>query len=680
MGFQVSPGVNVTERDLTLIVPAVATTAAGFAGTFQWGPVGERILVDSTNTLRRVFGEPNNDKEVYTSFFTCANFLGYGNNLQVVRVVNTDAKNATSDGTAALVKSRRLFDASYSPVAPNGSSSLGGDFIAKYPGDLGNSLKVYVFDGDAGVTTAYSNAALTANGNQVALASLTGTDATPDTLTVTNGDTLKFTTNGQEHRVIGYLDANGNEVRDFFSITANMGTSTGGGSTATTLIVQPPLRQAYSGAGSAGATIEVRNVYGQEFVQVSTTTEYMESRGASNDALNILVVDEDGLWTGNKGAILEKFENVSKSALAKTFNGGKNFYKDVLNDTSRYLYANTNITGITPAAGLTATYLTLNESGDIVGFGRGFYGQSLNGGNVNNAGVSGSDLYTDGYQLFEDPETVDVSLILGGDADATLGGLLIDMADARKDCVVFLSPQVVDVENKTPEDAVKSIVDYRKTNLNKSSSYAFLDGNIKYQLDPYNDVVRTLPFNGDVAGLVARTEVVSEPWFSPAGFNRGQLRGVVKLGFNPTKTHRDELYKNNINPIVAFPGQGTVLFGDKTLQTKPSAFDRINVRRLFIILEKAIATAAKFQLFELNDSFTRNQFKNLIVPFLRTVQSRRGIIDFKVICDETNNTGEVIDRNEFVADIFVKPARSINFIQLNFIATRTGIDFNEVGG
>ena len=680
MGFQVSPGVNITERDLTLIVPAVATTAAGFAGAFQWGPVGERILVDGVNTLRRIFQEPNGERSIYTSFFTCANFLGYGNNLQVVRVVDENAKNATTDGTAALVKNRRLFDESF--TVPNGNSSLGGDFIGKYPGDLGNSLKVYVVDGNAGNTVCYVNSALSANGNQVKLSSLTGTDATPDTLTITSGDTLKFLTNGQEHRVIGYVDSSGGEVRDFFSVTANLGLSSGGGNTATALIVQPPLRQAYVAVqgGSADAKVEVRNVYAEEFTTLPSTTEFIDSRGGSNDALNILLVDEDGRWTGNKGAILEKFENVSKSSDARTFNGGKNFYKDVINDTSPYIYANTNLTGVTPDAGLTATYGEINESGDVVGFGRGFYGQSLNDGIVSLAGVSGSQLYTDGYQLFEDPETVDVSLILGGDADATLGGLLVDLADARKDCVVFLSPPVKDVENKTPETAVKNIVDFRKNNLNKSSSYAVLDGNTKFQLDPYNDVVRALPFNGDVAGLVARTEVLAEPWFSPAGFNRGQLRGVVRLAFNPTKTHRDELYKNNINPVVSFPGQGTVLFGDKTLQTKPSAFDRINVRRLFIILEKAIATAAKFQLFELNDSFTRNQFKNLIIPFLRTVQSRRGIIDFKVVCDESNNTGEVIDRNEFVADIFIKPARSINFIQLNFIATRTGVDFNEVGG
>ena len=281
---------------------------------------------------------------------------------------------------------------------------------------------------------------------------------------------------------------------------------------------------------------------------------------------------------------------------------------------------------------------------------------------------------------------MDCSLLLGGPADATVQSILVDICDARKDCIAFLSPvqSATDpaglVQDKTTEDAAKAVVNFRDNTLNKSSSFAVLDSGFKVMLDPYNDVLRHVPLNGDIAGLCARTEQEQEAWFSPAGFNRGQIRGVVKLDFNPRQTQRDELYKNGINPVVSFPGEGTVLFGDKTLQSKPSAFDRINVRRLFIVLEKAIATAAKFLLFEFNDEFTRAQFRNLVVPFLRTVQSRRGLTDFKVVCDETNNPGDVVDRNEFVGDIFIKPNRSINFIQLNFIATPTGVDFTEVGG
>jgi phage tail sheath protein FI len=268
-----------------------------------------------------------------------------------------------------------------------------------------------------------------------------------------------------------------------------------------------------------------------------------------------------------------------------------------------------------------------------------------------------------------------------GGASAILAQLVVqNVCEKRLDCMAFVSPAQSDVENKLPYQALNSLKTFRDSTFNINSSYAVIDSGWKYQLDTYNNVLRIMPLNADIAGLVARTEFTNEAWFSPAGFNRGQLKNVVKLAYNPSaEAHRDELYSRQVNPVVSFPGEGVILFGDKTAQSRPSAFDRINVRRLFIILEKAIATASKFFLFEQNDAFTRSQFKNLVVPFLKTVQQRRGITDFKVVCDETNNTGEVIDRNEFVADIFVKPTRSVNFISLNFIATKTGVSFTEVG-
>ena len=287
-----------------------------------------------------------------------------------------------------------------------------------------------------------------------------------------------------------------------------------------------------------------------------------------------------------------------------------------------------------------------------------------------------------GYDLYQDAAEIDVSLILTGksrhgtNGTGLLNYLIDNIAEVRKDCVVFGSPQKEDLIGETDPSA--KIVDFR--NSTTSSSYAVLDSGYKYQYDKYNDIYRWIPLNGDVAGLVVRTDDQRDPWFSPGGFNRGQIKNVVKLAFNPKKAYRDILYKNGINPVVAFPGQGTVLFGDKTLLAKPSAFDRINVRRLFIVLEKAISTAAKFTLFEFNDEFTRAQFVSLVEPFLRDVQGRRGIYDYRVVCDESNNTGEVIDRNEFVGDIYIKPARAINFIQLNFIAVRTGVEFSEVVG
>jgi phage tail sheath protein FI len=267
----------------------------------------------------------------------------------------------------------------------------------------------------------------------------------------------------------------------------------------------------------------------------------------------------------------------------------------------------------------------------------------------------------------------------GASNTAQLANYLIDnIAESRKDCVVFISPDKDDVVNNVGKTEVTDVVGFR--NALTSTSYAVMDSGYKYQYDKYNDVYRYIPLNGDIAGLAVRTDNVRDPWYSPAGFNRGQIKNIIKLAYNPAKADRDILYKSDVNPVCIFPGQGTVLFGDKTVLGKPSAFDRINVRRLFIVLEKAIATAAKFTLFEFNDDFTRAQFRNLVEPFLRDVQGRRGIYDFKVVCDETNNTGDVIDRNEFIGDIYVKPARSINFIQLNFVAVRTGVEFSEVVG
>jgi phage tail sheath protein FI len=283
------------------------------------------------------------------------------------------------------------------------------------------------------------------------------------------------------------------------------------------------------------------------------------------------------------------------------------------------------------------------------------------------------------YDKFINPEEVDVSLILTGDHSITIQQYVIDnICEARKDCVAFISPAKANCVNNIGEET-SDIIDY-KNGVGRSSSYVVMDSTWKYQFDKYNNVYRWVPMNGDIAGLCVRTDYQRDPWFSPAGFNRGQIKNAVKLGWNPTKANRDDLYKNGINPIVTFPGEGTVLFGDKTLLAKPSAFDRINVRRLFIVLEKAIARAARYSLFEFNDEFTRSQFVSLIEPYLRDVKGRRGIYDFKVVCDSTNNTPEVIDRNEFIGDIYIKPARSINFIQLNFIAVRTGVSFEEIVG
>jgi hypothetical protein len=385
--------------------------------------------------------------------------------------------------------------------------------------------------------------------------------------------------------------------------------------------------------------------------------------------LHIAVIDEDGAISGIKGNVLETYAAVSKASDAKTPQGSINYYPDVIYNSSNYIYwMDHNASGSnwgSAASGTTFTDVTTVSN------------VSLQSGADGTAATTAQKLSA--YQKFADAETVDVGLIMAGNGGQTHIDNLITIAENRKDAVVFASPERSDVVGISDANQQKNnIIGF--FNTIRSSSYVMFDSGYKYQYDRYNDLYRYVPLNGDLAGLSARTDLVADSWFSPAGLNRGIIRGAVKLAFNPDKAQRDELYRARVNPVTTFPGQGTVLFGDKTGLTAPSAFDRINVRRLFIVLEKAIATASKFQLFEFNDEFTRANFRNIVEPFLREVQGRRGVTDFLVVCDETNNTGEVIDRNEFIAEIFIKPARSINFITLQFIATRTGVSFDEVAG
>lgn len=565
MAFQLSPGVVVTEKDFSAIIPAVSTSAGAFAGDFQWGPVMFPTQVTSENELVQRFGRPNDQS--FTSFFTAANFLSYANNLLVTRVVDDTAKNAVSSGSAITINNIDVYEATYS----NGSASVG-EFAAKYPGKLGNSLLVSMAD------------------------------------------------------------------------------------------------------SSSYAAWDYR----AEFNSAPDTSAYVSGKDGSNDELHVIVVDAGGLFTGTPGTILEKFAYVSKASDAKKSDGSNNYYRNVINDQSKYIWWMDHPSVVenwgTAAFGTSTTYDDIStDPQDPVDITR-----TLSGG-VDSDAPSDSDLMT-GFELYANAETYDISLILTGNVSATVANFVIsNIAETRLDCVVFLSPNDdgAPIVGSTGTE-ITAITDY-KSAVGISSSYAVMDSGFKYQYDRYNDVYRWVPLNGDIAGLCARTDYQTDPWFSPGGMTRGQVKNAIKLGVNPNKTQRDDLYKNGINPVVSFPGQGTVLYGDKTMLAKPSAFDRINVRRLFIVLEKAIATAAKFQLFEFNDSFTRAQFKNLVEPFLRDVQGRRGVTDFRVVCDETNNTAEVIDGNNFVADIYIKPNRSINFITLNFVAARSGVNFEEIG-
>jgi hypothetical protein len=654
MPFQVSPGVNVSEIDLTTVIPAVSTTDGAIAGRFHWGPADKRVLIDSEDTLVAQFQKPDSDN--YQEWFTAANFLAYGNSLYISRVLN-GANNATASGnTSILVKNDDDYENNYSSGVAGA-----GDWVAKYPGNIANSLKVSVCHSSVAWESTLSSANLVFTPSSTSVLTK-GANTSSD---LTSGPDVDLSTTVSVGDIL-FLQSTGINLGDGIRVTA-------ANSSVITLASAPTAED----LGTTGSTkvqsvaVQRRWEYYNLFDAAPGTSTYATRAGGSGDELHIAIVDEDGEITGVRGQVIQRFANLSRARDAKAEDGTGIYYKEVINQRSNWLWWASHVDNMTSAGGLaTSTFTNSDDLPTTV---------SMSGGS-NGSAPSNAQLIA-GYDYFKSAEDVDVSLILGADADGTIATYIINnICETRKDCIVCLSPEAADVVNNSTYAGkeAEDIIAFRNTL--PSSSYAVMDGAWKYQYDKYNDVYRYVPMNGDTAGLMVRTDTTRDPWFSPAGFNRGNVKNVVKLSFNPKKAERDVLYKAGVNPVVTFPGQGTVLFGDKTLLAKPSAFDRINVRRLFIVLEKAISTASKFTLFEFNDAFTRSQFRNLVEPFLRDVQGRRGIFDFRVVCDETNNTGEVIDRNEFIGDIYIKPARSINFIQLNFVAVRTGVDFEEVVG
>ena len=665
MAFQVSPGVLVTEKDLTNVIPAVSTSAAGIVITAEKGPIDEITTISSENELVEIFGKPNSSN--FEEFFCAANFLGYGNNLKVVRPI-TGLVNAVSTGTAVLIKNTTDYLDNYYSETGAGQVTNIGTWAAREAGTLGNSLKVSLCSNSTAFGP-HSQSGTLVNDSAAAIGDTTITMDDGSLFQV--GDILEF---GDASNV---PSTDGAPSGFYYKVT---GIST---NTLTIARFNTATGQTETG-GLRHAVVDNAKVlrhweYYFQFSGPPTTTDDVSAAGGSNDEMHIAVIDEDGSITGTAGEILETFEGVSQAHDAKDASGNSNYYADVIYRNSKFIYWIDHISTLSDGLGKTGQTFD-NTVGDAFVISN----TSLSGG-TDDYVATNAEIAT-AYEKFNDVENVDLSLLICGPsqtgADATgdtKATAVMDIATARKDCVAFISParaDVVGVANAVTQ--TQNVVGF--ADGLPSSSYAVIDSGYKYMYDKYNDIFRFVPLNGDIAGLCARTDNIADPFFSPAGFNRGQIRGAVKLAFNPNQTQRDELYKARVNPVTAFPGQGTVLFGDKTAQSKPSAFDRINVRRLFITLEKAVSTAAKFQLFEFNDEFTRAQFRNLVEPFLRDVQGRRGITDFTVVCDDSNNTADVIDRNEFRADIFVKPARSINFIQLNFIATRTGVSFTEVAG
>lgn len=627
---QLSPGVNYSEIDLTNVTPNVASTTAAIAGVFQWGPAEKIVTITSEDDLVRVFGKPLRDDNGI-DFHCAANFLQYGRDLRVVRAIGNDETNANSSGRTGLQYANE--------DVLGGTDGLTAAFYAKYPGILGNSLKVVVIDGD-GEANLTVGATASIGTNTIRFSTVLGG-------TLEENDKLIFQTN-QFSQTFLVDSAAGNTVTTKTFIASTLGLS---------------------------ASVKFRSKYADLFQLTAETSTQASSKGGANDELNVVVIDEDGLFTGTRGTILETFQNVSKAYDARNNDGQPNYVTSVINAGSNYIWVG-DIEQLWGQTG-NAQDLTTSFSDISGGYAAAKVSRySLSGGT--GASSTTANIFTKGYSKFLDRDNVDISLLISGRSDATTVKLLADLVNERKDCVLFVSPALNDVLNKTQTIATSNIISTRNNTYAINSSYVVMDSGWKYIYDKYNDMFRYIPLNPDIAGLCARSESATQAWFSPAGLNRGTIRNSIKLAFNPDQSSRDLLYVNTINPVATFSGEGTILFGDKTMLKKPSAFDRINVRRLFITLEKTIATAAKYSLFEVNDEFTRSQFRNLVIPYLRNVQAQRGITDFRVICDETNNTGQVIDNNQFVADIYIKPARSINFIQLNFIATRTDSTFTEI--
>ena len=700
MAFLVSPGVQVKEVDLTNVVPAVATSIGAIAGAFEKGPVSEVTSISSEEELVKIFGKPKNTSNQFETFYSAANFLQYSDALRVVRA-ESGVLNATAGSTGLLIRNTEHYLESFA----DGQASVG-EWAARTAGIHGNSLGVSICS-DA---TDYEQTAVTTTSAEESAGQTTisVTDATVFGV----GDIVNFgESNNEEYEVTQVNDSGSSD----------------------TIVIK--LKDDPNGAGlqntiSSGTNIRRRWRFYDLFDAAPGTSSFATQNGRGTaDELHIVVYDRQGLISGfdvdsngnRTNGVLETFANLSKNNTAKSPQGDSIYYPDVIYRQSEFVYWMDHNTGGTnwgtDIDGTTGGDLLLDgtdssstdagdkvlldstdggsDAGDNIDLEDGTSGyaglgaptiSNLSGGTDDYA-VTAGELEI-AYDRFEDTESLDVNLIIGGkgggagDSQSTQDThvtMLTALVEKRKDCVAFVSPfrsATVGLSSSTTQtDNVINAFDQCP-----SSSYVVFDSGYKYMYDKYNDVFRFVPLNGDIAGLCANTDQVADSFFSPAGFNRGRIRGAIKLSYNPNKAERDRLYRARVNPVVNFAGQGVTLFGDKTALNKPSAFDRINVRRLFLLLEKAIATAAKFQLFEFNDEFTRAQFRNLVEPFLRDVQGRRGITDFSVVADASNNTGEVIDRNEFVADIFVKPSRSINFITLSFVATRTGVAFSEVGG
>ncbi len=713
-----SPGIVVREVDLTVgRVDPTSSSIGAIVAPFAQGPVGTPAIVGSEKDLLEIFGKPYSTDKHYEHWLVASSYLAYGGSLSVVRADDASLQNGFV-GAATSIKIKSLEH--YEELGYDENTITGVVVAARNPGSWANGLRVGIIDAKADQILTLSAA------NSIAV----GMGVTQAISTVLPGAGTTSVLDGHLKGIVTEVVGSDAYVKVLEHVSA--------GGTVTEVDYQPSGVYAFSGTGSVAihtsggavsyATTTVsaqKDWFDQQSLTLTSTStvkwnqladrpgtsEYAAARGSRFDEVHVVVIDGDGDITGNSGTILEKNLSLSKAKDAEYSLGSPSYWRKFTANSSQYIFA-----GSAPAGIVTTGFVSGGTGFDLegdVGWDQNAEGitfaatgnsnNTLSGGwnydgagNINNAGAlsSGLDDLVSGYNLFSNTERFDVNFILMGSAGYSkeqaqaLANKCIAVAEARKDAVAFISPYRGAAITDTSDDRAVTVNSDNDITDNvisfyapiTSSTYGILDSGYKYMFDRFANTFRYVPLNGDIAGLCARTDENNFPWFSPAGTSRGAILNAVKLAYNPDKSQRDRLYSNRVNPVIFSPGAGIVLFGDKTSFGKSSAFDRINVRRLFIYLENAISAAAKDQLFEFNDEITRTNFVNIVEPFLRDVQAKRGIFDFVVVCDETNNTAAIIDNNEFIADIFIKPARSINFIGLTFVATRTGVSFDEVIG
>jgi len=699
MAFLLSPGVQVNEKDLTNVVPAVATSIGATAGAFKWGPADTAITVANEGALLTSFGKP--DASFAVSFLTAASFLNYGNTLKVARSVGATTYNAYSTYPATTTST--TFTALTAIGSGSTTMTISATTIILQQLQTGSTLSIgtvsglstasttvisaVAFNGSNAIltfspaTTAAITSATTFTAGNLATVIWGGSGTTTSTapIQIKNSDLFNATYPSAGSYVTPFVARYPGKLGNSLYVTVINSSTTG------TIATDP------NGAGVPGSSFVINTT------STITLGAGFDYKPTTADEIHILVQDDSlGTITGTPYTVLERWQGLSLYSNSKRIDGTANYYFDYVNRNSSWIYTlglqtplsawgYNNIGGLTSGTAITGGTANPGLVFDMA------YGPANSIGTdvLPTSGEVSTTLDT----VFMDAATIDINLLFACDPDCATNGSgsgysslstaeqkVQSIANTRKDTVGFVSaPVQIWALTTTPQKYSAVVAKFISSSATRDS-YSVFDSTSLYVYNKYQDNYVWIPACGHMAGLCANTDNVADAWFSPAGYNRGNLKNVTKLAYNPNQTDRDGLYQNSINPIVSFPGQGILLFGDKTAQSKPSAFDRINVRRLFIVLEKAIATAAKYQLFELNDRFTQAMFRNMTEPFLRDIAGRRGITDFLVVCDGTNNTPEVVDTNRFVADIYIKPARSINFITLNFIATRTGVSFSEVAG